>query len=241
MKFALVCGASGNIGMAISRRLAEQGWSLYLHYHQHAAAVEELVQELQRQYPKQDFLMVQADFRNEAAAEEIGAQIFSLDAIVFAQGTTIYQLFDEFDGTQLENLWLEHLKVPLLVIKKLVSKLAEGGHGRIVFIGSVYGAVGSAMEVPYSMLKGAMSSFANAYAKEVASLGITVNVVAPGAVQTQMNANFAEDEIEAISEEIPVGRFAKPDEIAYLVETVLAETASYLTGQTIYVDGGWQK
>ncbi|XRF76381.1 SDR family oxidoreductase [Pediococcus acidilactici] len=77
--------------------------------------------------------------------------------------------------------------------------------------------------------------------KEVASLGITVNVVAPGAVQTQMNANFAEDEIEAISEEIPVGRFAKPDEIAYLVETVLAETASYLTGQTIYVDGGWQK
>ncbi|NFA48346.1 SDR family oxidoreductase, partial [Pediococcus acidilactici] len=97
------------------------------------------------------------------------------------------------------------------------------------------------MEVPYSMLKGAMSSFANAYAKEVASLGITVNVVAPGAVQTQMNANFAEDEIEAISEEIPVGRFAKPDEIAYLVETVLAETASYLTGQTIYVDGGWQK
>ena len=86
-----------------------------------------------------------------------------------------------------------------------------------------------------------MSSFANAYAKEVASLGITVNVVAPGAVQTQMNANFAEDEIEAISEEIPVGRFAKPDEIAYLVETVLAETASYLTGQTIYVDGGWQK
>lgn len=97
------------------------------------------------------------------------------------------------------------------------------------------------MEVPYSMLKGAMSSFVNAYAKEVASLGITVNVVAPGAVQTQMNANFAEDEIEAISEEIPVGRFAKPDEIAYLVETVLAETASYLTGQTIYVDGGWQK
>ena len=75
----------------------------------------------------------------------------------------------------------------------------------------------------------------------MASLGITVNVGAPGAVQTQMNANFAEDEIEAISEEIPVGRFAKPDEIAYLVETVLAETASYLTGQTIYVDGGWQK
>lgn len=89
MKFALVCGASGNIGMAISRRLAKQGWSLYLHYHQHAATVEELVQELQRQYPKQDFLMVQADFRNEAAAEEIDAQIFSLDAIVFAQGTTI--------------------------------------------------------------------------------------------------------------------------------------------------------
>ncbi|KAF0424820.1 elongation factor P 5-aminopentanone reductase [Pediococcus acidilactici] len=241
MKFALVCGASGNIGTAISRQLAQQGWSLYLHYHQNSTAVADLALELQHQYPKQDFLTVAADFRDEAAATKLATQIFSLDAIVFAQGTTIYQLFDDFDASQLENLWLEHLKVPLLVIKKLVSKLADSGHGRIVFIGSVYGAVGSAMEVPYSMLKGAMSSFANAYAKEVASLGITVNVIAPGAVQTQMNANFAETEIEAISEEIPVGRFANPAEVAYLVQMVLAEEAAYLTGQTIYVDGGWQK
>ena len=76
---------------------------------------------------------------------------------------------------------------PLRIVQSLQDKLAESEFGRIVFVGSVYGGAGSAMEVGYSTVKGALSAFSRAYAKEVASLGITVNVIAPGAVDTQMN------------------------------------------------------
>lgn len=82
------------------------------------------------------------------------------------------------------------LRTPLRIVQSLQDKLAESEFGRIVFVGSVYGGAGSAMEVGYSTVKGALSAFSRAYAKEVASLGITVNVIAPGAVDTQMNKIF---------------------------------------------------
>ncbi|MFA9354293.1 elongation factor P 5-aminopentanone reductase [Pediococcus pentosaceus] len=241
MKFALICGASGNIGTAISKDLAQKGWSLYLHYYQNEATTNQLANELRAEYPQQDFLTIQANFRSEDAAQKISQNIFWLNAVVFAQGTTIYQLFDCFSAQQLENLWQEQLKTPMLVIQKVIKKISNAENGRIVFIGSIYGAVGSSMEVPYSAIKGGISSFVNAYSKEVASLGVTVNAVAPGAVATKMNDEFNQTEIEAVNEEIPVGRFGDPSEISHIVQSIMDERASYLTGQTIYVDGGWKK
>ncbi|MBF7114681.1 SDR family oxidoreductase [Pediococcus pentosaceus] len=241
MKFALICGASGNIGTAISKDLAQKGWSLYLHYYQNEATTNQLANELRAEYPQQDFLTIQANFRSEDAAQKISKNIFGLNAVVFAQGTTIYQLFGCFSAQQLENLWQEQLKTPMLVIQKVIKKISNAENGRIVFIGSIYGAVGSSMEVPYSAIKGGISSFVNAYSKEVASLGVTVNAVAPGAVSTKMNDEFNQTEIEAVNEEIPVGRFGDPSEISHIVQSIMDERASYLTGQTIYVDGGWKK
>ena len=241
MKFALVCGASGNIGQSICDDLAQRGWSLYLHFYQNQKKIENIVQNLQQKYPKQEFYVIKADFRQESAVNEIASQIFSLDAIVFAQGTTNYKLLSDFSSQEIENLWLEQLKIPVLLIKQLIEKIALNHCGRIIFIGSIYGAIGSAMEVPYSMIKGGISSFANAYSKEVATLGVTVNVVAPGAVDTQMNQSFSKADKQAIDEEIPMGRFAKPQEISYIVASLIAKQASYINGQTIYVDGGWKK
>lgn len=241
MKFALICGASGNIGAAISQNLAQEGWSLYLHYFQNENVIFNLIEELRTRFPKQDFIPIQANFRTEDAADIIDKSIFAVNAIVFAQGTTIYQLFDQFSSAQLEDLWMEQLKTPMMIIQKLINKIIRDENGRIIFIGSVYGAVGSSMEVPYSAIKGGISSFVNAYSREVASMGVTVNAVAPGAVSTNMNSNFGANEIAQINEEIPVGRFGFPDEISYVVMTLLNDKASYLTGQTIYVDGGWKK
>src|SRR5699024_7203275 len=113
--------------------------------------------------------------------------------------------------------------------------------GRIVFVGSVYGGSGSAMEVGYSTVKGALSAFVAAYSQEVASLGITANVVAPGAVSTKMNLTFTPQERQEVSSQIPAGYFAKPSEISYWICSMLDQQASYLTGQTIYVTGGWLK
>ncbi|AEV94997.1 elongation factor P 5-aminopentanone reductase [Pediococcus claussenii] len=240
MQFALVCGASGDIGGAIANDLANQGWSLYLQYNQNTERINEMLVKLANNFPKQEFIPVKCDFTKQKSVKNLVAQIFSLDAIIFAQGTSKYKLFSEFNENEIESMWLEHVRTPIMLVQSLVSKFSSKT-GRIVFVGSVYGAVGSAMEVPYSMLKGAQSAFVNAYAKEVASLNITVNCVAPGAVNTKMNKDFTVEEQVNVENEIPMGRFAKPAEISSVVLNLLDARSSYITGQTIYVDGGWLK
>lgn len=241
MKFTLVCGASGDIGSQIVTDLAEAGWSLYLQYNHNESVIEHLVAQLTDAFPKQEFFMIQADFHDAQSISKIESSIFALDAVIFAQGSTQYKLFSELKDDELENLWLEHVKVPLLLSRDLTPKLAMKDSGRIIFVGSVYGAVGSSMEVAYSMLKGALSSFANAYAKEVATEGITVNVIAPGAVKTQMNDGWSSESIKRVNDEIPVSRWATPRDISFMVGNLLDSRAGYVTGQTIYVDGGWLK
>jgi 3-oxoacyl-[acyl-carrier protein] reductase len=238
---ALIIGASGDIGQAVARRLAAAGWSLYLHYFQHAAPVQQLQTDFVQQYPRQDFFTLAYDLTDETQLDQILSQLFQVDAVIFAAGTTTYGLFQATTAVQLERLWEMHVKTPMLLCQRLSEKLAHSDYGRIVFVGSVYGGSGSALEVAYSTVKGAQSAFANAYAREVASLGITVNVVAPGAVDTKMNQLFDADAKNQLRSEIPISRLAKPDEVAYWISALLKKEAGYLTGQTLYVTGGWRK
>lgn len=236
--YALIMGSSGDIGAATAKNLAQKGWSLYLHYNKNKARIQKLLEELTAKYPQQDFIPVQYDMESDHV-EKLVSQIFGLDAIIFAQGNTYYKLLVDMDEQELDSLWNIHIKQPILILKELQDKLAQKHHGRIVFIGSIYGKIGSAMEVVYSTVKGAMSSFADAYAKEVASLGISVNVVAPGAVDTKMNNEFSSEELEKVREEIPADRLANSTEIADLVSYLVQIKSNYLTGQTIYFAGGW--
>ncbi|WP_125760590.1 elongation factor P 5-aminopentanone reductase [Companilactobacillus hulinensis] len=236
--YALVMGSSGDIGTSAAKTLAAKGWSLYLHYNKNRQRIASLQSELAEKYPHQDFIPVQFDMESDKV-ETLTKQIYGLDAIVFAQGNTYYKLLVDIQEEEIDALWNIHIKLPILILKELQDKLALTHHGRVVFIGSIYGKIGSAMEVVYSTVKGAMTSFADAYAKEVASLGISVNVVAPGAVNTKMNAEFSSEDLESIKEEIPADRLANPDEIADLVSYLVNIKSNYLTGQTIYFAGGW--
>lgn len=237
--YALVMGSSGDIGTSTAKNLAAKGWSLYLHYNRNRERIDKLQTELAAAYPKQDFIPLKFDMENDDV-KDLTKQIFGLDAVVFAQGNTYYKLLVDISEQEIDSLWNIHVKLPILILKELQDKLANTHHGRVVFIGSIYGKIGSAMEVVYSTVKGAMSSFADAYAKEVASLGISVNVVAPGAVNTKMNTQeFSSEDLESVKEEIPADRLANPDEIADLVSYLVNIKSNYLTGQTIYFAGGW--
>lgn len=240
MPAVLILGASGDIGGASARMLAAQGWSVYLHYDHNESAAESLQRDLQKQYPRQDFFTIQADLTQMVSAKKIAQQLFSVDALVVASGMTHYELLVDSPDTHLEELTYVHLLTPVALIRDLQPKLAASGRGRIVFIGSEYGKEGSAMEVAYSAVKGAQSAFAQAYAQEVASLGITVNVVAPGAINTKMNDSFGAATLEAVRETIPAGRLGTADDIAYFTASLLDERAGYLNGQTLYVTGGWR-
>ncbi|KRM19131.1 3-oxoacyl-[acyl-carrier protein] reductase in cluster with unspecified monosaccharide transporter [Ligilactobacillus hayakitensis DSM 18933 = JCM 14209] len=239
MKWGLILGASGDIGISIANDMAKKGWSLYLHYSKNKNKIIKLYDQLTEKYPQQEFILIQADMTQVDQIDNILNNIFSLDAIVFAQGTTQYEFFSALDPKEFDKMLTMQLRFPLFLLQKLEGKLSKSRQGRIIFIGSVYGDYGSAMEVGYSTIKGALSAFVHAYCKEVATMGITVNVIAPGAVDTEMNAMFSDEVKSEIREEIPMGYLASSSQISYWVGCLLDENASYLTGQTIYVTGGW--
>ncbi|MGX6978859.1 elongation factor P 5-aminopentanone reductase [Vagococcus elongatus] len=239
MKFALILGASGDIGQACARRLASKGWSLYCHYHQNETRVKTLIENLEKKYPRQDFFSLQLDMTDEKRIEAFTAQLFEVDAVIVASGQTIYKLLTDTTSREMDQLWQMMVKTPMLICQKVQEKLARK-KGSIVFIGSVYGISGSAMEVLYSTLKGAQHAFVKAYGQESASLDITVNAIAPGAVRTHMNYHWTEEETRQLLSEIPANRMAEADEIAAVVQFLLGEHARYITGTIIPVTGGWK-
>lgn len=241
MKIALVTGASGDIGASISRVLAADGWSLYLHYHSNKQKVAELLAEFEVTYPRQEFFAVQADLADDAAVEKLKGQVFSLHAIVYAHGTTEYGLLHDLTPERMDDLWKMHVKVPILVTQAFQEKIHRAKNGRIVFISSVYGEMGSSNEVFYSTVKGAQIAFVKAYSKEVAGWGITVNAVSPGAINTHMNNHYSEADIAGLKRDIPMGRLGEPREVSFWVQQLLKEDSAYMTGQALTVSGGWLK
>lgn len=240
MNYALILGASGDIGQACARQLAQDGWSLYCHYNQQSERVGNLTDALKKEYPKQDFFSLQWDMTDSEAVSQVVAQLFQVDALVVASGQTVYKLLTDTSAAEMEGLWQVSLKSPMLLCQQLQEKLARSKRGRIVFVGSVYGQAGSPMEVVYSALKGAQETFVKAYAQEVATLGITVNTVAPGAVNTQMNQDWTVAERAALVADIPLKRLAEPSEVAQLMAFLVSDKSAYITGATMPISGGWK-
>lgn len=239
MKSALIMGSSGAIGTACAEELAAKGYSLYLHYNANRQKVLSLHESLQKRYPQQEFFVVSLDMRDASAVPDFCAQLFGVDAVVFAQGSSWYGFVSEMPPARIDELFLEHVTTPIKIIQVLESKLAQSKRGRVIFIGSIYGELGSSMESVYSSVKAAQVGFVKSYALEVATLGITVNLIAPGAVNTPMLDQFTEEEKIELNNNLPLLRPAEPAEIAFFVGTCADERASYLTGSVIHVDGAW--
>ncbi|WP_270850495.1 elongation factor P 5-aminopentanone reductase [Lactobacillus delbrueckii] len=240
MKRALIFGATGGIGQAIAARLAESGWSMYLHCNSNWEEASDLARTLAEKHPLQDFMPIKLNFlAGDDQLKNFASSLLPVNAVVFAQGITNYDFLGSQSSQVIDEIIKVNLENPIKLTKLLESQLLKQEHSRIVYLGSVYGGQGSAMEAVYSATKGGISRFAQAYAREVAASRFTVNVVAPGAVNTAMNAMFSPETLKELAEEIPAGHLAKPKEIAYWVDCLLNPESDYLTGQTIYVSGGW--
>jgi 3-oxoacyl-[acyl-carrier protein] reductase len=122
--------------------------------------------------------------------------------------------------------------------KRAVSKMMRARRGRIIFISSVVGLLGSAGQVNYAASKSGLVGMARSLARELGSRSITANVVAPGFVETDMTAVLTEDQKNTIKTQVPLGRYASPDEIAAAVTWLAGDGAAYVTGAVIPVDGG---
>ncbi|RVU69929.1 MULTISPECIES: elongation factor P 5-aminopentanone reductase [Lactobacillus] len=240
MRRAIVFGATGGIGQSICHSLAAAGWSFYVHCNQNWDAACQLSQELMQEFPQQDFMPIKLDFlAKDDELKQFTQHLLPINAVVFAQGITNYSFLGEQKLSEIERIIQVNLTVPIKLTKLLEAQLIKQDFSRIVYLGSVYGGQGSALESVYSATKAGLTRFSQAYAREVASAGLTVNVVAPGAVDTPMNAMFSPETMQEVKAEIPAGRLAQGEDIAFWVKTLLDERSSYCTGQTIYVTGGW--
>lgn len=238
-KWALITGASGDIGSAIAKRLAEEGYYLYLHYYKGAEQIEKLTIDCEKLGSR--VAPIQA---NLASVEEIKGMFEKMsrtpDALVNNAGLAHYGLFTDTRLEEIDLLYQVNARAPFLLSQLVVPGMVKRGYGRIVNISSIWGVTGASCEALYSMTKGALLSFTKALAKELAPSGITVNAVVPGAVEGRLlNRQFSKEELKSITEEIPVRRLGKPEEIASLVSFLMSDDASYVTGQAFSANGGW--
>ncbi|WP_075617583.1 elongation factor P 5-aminopentanone reductase [Paenisporosarcina indica] len=238
-KFACIFGASGEIGQAIALDLSEQGWSLYLHFFENKQVIDQLATQFRTDFPQQEFHVIRADLGNLKTIEEIVAQLFEVQAIVFASGQALYQVLEDTTPAEMEMVWRTHVQSPMSIIGQLAPKLRRYSHSYIVFIGSIWGETGAAGESVYSAVKGAQHAFVKAYAKESGPSGVRINVVAPGLIDTKMNASLDEEDRQMLISEIPLLQFGKPQDVANMVSFLMSGKADYITGQVLRVNGGW--
>ena len=236
-KYILLTGASGGIGQAVALHLAAKGYNLYLHYNKNEQTIKELLNKLARFGG--EYLPIQADFSSPGGYKSVSMSIFSLDGIVHCGGKSHYGLLVDLQEGEAQELLNIHVLNPLMLTKELLPKFLTKRYGNIIVISSIWGQTGAACEVAYSAAKGAQIAFVKALSKEVALNGIRVNAIAPGAVDTPMMEGFTAEELEQISFDIPMGRIGRPEEIASSVAFLLSDESSYITGQVLSINGGW--
>jgi 3-oxoacyl-[acyl-carrier protein] reductase len=239
-KCALVTGASRGIGRAIAVKLASEGAKVALNYAGNAAAADEVKKEIEAAGGQA--ITVQADVSDPASVEAMIQTVVDafgqIDILVNNAGITRDGLLLRMKDEDFDAVINTNLK-GIFYTTKLVSKLMmKKRFGRIVNMASVVGLTGNAGQTNYAAAKAGVIGFSKSAAKELAARGITVNMVAPGFIETDMTAVIPEKAKEAMMGGIPLGRAGKPEDVANAVLFLVSDQAAYITGQVLKVDGG---
>lgn len=237
-KKALITGASGGLGHALAERFAEGGFDLILLANKNSAKLNAHAEALRSRYAV-NITVFSGDIGDEAYINGIFEGLTKLDLLINNAAVSFTGLMQDMDFSEWRKTMSVNLDAAFLFSKKAVPlMLSSEDKGRIINISSVWGNVGASMETAYSASKGAINSFTKALGRELAPMGIPVNAVALGFMDTEMNAHLSEEEKKAVISEIPADRALTTGEAAEFIY-LIAHSPTYLTSQVITLDGGW--
>lgn len=231
-KTAFITGASGSIGRAITKKLHGLGAHVFISGSKKEKLVE-LGKELESNYT-----IKTCNLSDVKAAEQLIAEIEKIDILVCNAGINrdnlAIRMTEEDFGTVIDI----NLKTNFILNREAIKKMMRNRYGRIINISSVVGVSGNPGQANYCASKAGLIGMTKSLAYEVASRGITVNAVAPGFIVSNMTDALTDAQKEVIMQKIPAKTLGTPDDVANVVAFLAAPESSYITGQTIHVNGG---
>lgn len=237
---ALVTGASRGIGRAIAQELARQGAIVVgtATSEGGAAAITEYLAAVRPDCGKGAVLNVTDAGRCNAIVDEVQKAYGGLSILVNNAGITQDQLAMRMKDEEWDAVIETNLTAVARLSRAVLRGMMKAKHGRIINITSVVGSAGNPGQMNYAAAKAGVAGMSRALAREIGSRNITVNCIAPGFIDTDMTRELGEQQVAALMQQIPLGRFGLPEDIAAAVAFLASSQAGYITGTTLHVNGG---
>ncbi len=236
MNTALITGGSRGIGRAMVERFAREGWRVAFGYHQSRDAALQLAEQT-------GAVAIPGDLAQEDDAlrffGDAVKQLGHVDALILNAGAAWTGLVTDMTVPDWDHLMDLNLRAAFLGVRAVLPNMQARGSGSVVLVSSMWGLRGAACEAAYSASKAALIGFAQALARESGPCGIRVNCLAPGIIDTDMLSGYTEDDLASLRARTPLGRLGAPEDAANAAWFLCSQEASFITGQTLTVDGGF--